>query len=288
MKFCGGRIDREQVSKNPIRAAALWRKWALVGGILGPLLTLAVNLAARASEGMEDETLGLLLRIPWSLTYFPTRLIFLLLGAELLDQGYLVPWHIVTIATLTNSALGAVMGAGIGAGVAAAKSVTHANPRRLPAKLCIVWLAVVLLSAAFGLPGPYLEHDAPYWRALEGVAAWASLGIGVATCLTFGLLAAAKVKSGRWRKSWAVLLLLVLPAPCVMLTHLGLWIESISPLRWYSSEGLGYFFVILPRWSLEICAAINVVLILWIVACKVRAADGDHGDPPLPAELKDS
>lgn len=99
-------------------------------------------------------------------------------------------------------------------------------------KFILLWFAVTVAFEGYGFfqPGAQIHGDRFNVRtALEGAVLFGSLGVGVATCLTMGLVILEKVHRGRMRKASAIASLAGSSVASATATPLIAWLAHDKP-----------------------------------------------------------
>lgn len=142
-------------------------------------------------------------------------------------------------------------------------------------KLVGLWLLVVFGFAAYGYLGP--GHSAQIrgatfsWRtAICSVVLCMELGVGVATCITCGMIILSRVRAGRLSRGLAIVFLWF--GSVAGITAAGLFVPAIRPAfppDWYLLRGEEEWGVAV-MWGWTVAAAAIAFLVFTVLALASR------------------
>ena len=161
------------------------------------------------------------------------------------------------------------------------KSLTGPFTRAPALKFLLLWLAIAVAFACYGFfRDAHLIYGTPFdaQGAIGGGVFLGAFGVGVATCVIAGVLILARVRAGRLRKIWAVLLLAALSpsAACLALLPLEL-ARALFP--WFLHGESELAIGSLLEWLLAAALATFVVFTLLLLIAKQRSSNGWPKEP---------
>jgi hypothetical protein len=163
---------------------------------------------------------------------------------------------------------------------------------RLTLQISLLWLLVVALFAGCGFIDS--RHQTPRTpfsvrRAAEAATLLGGLGIGIATCITGGIMILANVQANRFRKGTAILHLFTSSLVSTICTPVTiLLVRPFLPQSWDILGGESVMGLLVVSWWMALASIALFILLTVSVLFSRQQSIGAHTGPGDPNSQRQS
>jgi hypothetical protein len=153
----------------------------------------------------------------------------------------------------------------------------------ITSRIVFVWLFLVVVFAGYGFihSGNQLRGDSfsmPF--AVEGAILTGGLGVGIATCVTGGLMILANLQANRFGKGTAILHLFTCTLVSTVSTPASIVLaRPVFPKAWNLFNGEGFMGIAFVSWWMGIVAITVFLLLAITVILSSHQPTDDNRDP---------